>query len=74
MGAIFSFIKKTSFYKMYNYDDSYLDSEYDYTDEEYRDHSGYYELPYNDEILYDYSYNTYNGYEQGPDIGSKIND
>lgn len=53
MGGIFSFIKKTSFYRFYNYDDSLFDS-----DEESI------EIPYYTENLYDSNYNTYTGYSQ----------
>lgn len=69
MGAVFSFIKKTSFYRFYNYDDSYIDSDSDYSDSEYQNqvnYADYQELPYYGEInsknLYDSKYNTYSGY------------
>jgi hypothetical protein len=75
MGGVFSFIKKTSFYRFYNYDDSYLDSdeEDDHLYQENRDYSGYHELPYygeiNSENLYDSNYNTYTGYVKDVEPG-----
>jgi hypothetical protein len=60
MGVIFSFIKKTSFYRFYNYDDSYFDSD---EEDEYGLGVQYYDES-NIEDLYDSRYNTYTGYSQ----------
>lgn len=79
MGAIISFIKKTSFYRFYNYDDcSSIDSEEDYRIQNYQNYSDYHEIPYYGEInsknLYDTVYNTYTGYESDFGVIYKIKD